>query len=143
MIPARGLAFPGVIAAMALAAGCNSLTVENPFTRPPTAVFVDANVASTPVALMSGQDVVVKLEADTTSDLGWVAIPGYEPTLVSLGGPDYVPRSQPPVVGAPADAVFRFRADKPGTTVLELAYRRPFEPNVAPARTVRYDITVR
>ena len=38
---------------------------------------------------------------------------------------------------------FIFLAATAGTTSLELAYRRPFEPNVAPAKTVRYDVTVR
>ena len=38
---------------------------------------------------------------------------------------------------------FIFLAARAGTASLELAYRRPFEPNVAPTKTVRYDVTVR
>ena len=42
----------------------------------------------------------------------------------------------------PGDMVFRYRAAEPGTTTLELGYQRPFETGVAPAKKIRYDVTV-
>jgi len=71
-------------------------------------------------------------------------VPGFAPVLGELPTPDYFARpSATPVAGAPGDMTFRFRAESPGTTALELAYRRPFEPAVAPAKTIRYDVIVR
>ena len=54
-----------------------------------------------------------------------------------------VPALAPVVVGEGGQMTFIFLAANPGSTTLELAYRRPFEPNIAPAKTVRYDVAVR
>jgi predicted secreted protein len=63
---------------------------------------------------------------------------------MQVGTADYVaPASPPAEPGAPGTMTFRFRAATAGTATLEFAYRRPFEMNVAPAKTVRYDVTVR
>jgi inhibitor of cysteine peptidase len=137
-----------VAAALALAilAGCESLQSmpppENPFKPPPLAVRVSESGASTPIVLVRGQTLVVVLEANVTTGYRWEAVPDYAPTLVALGTPDYTARTTPPAIGVPGDMTFRFRGDAPGKTTLELVYRRPFEPNVAPAKTLRYDVTV-
>ena len=89
------------------------------------------------------QTLVVTLEANITTGYRWEPVAGFTPVLAQVGTADYVARSgAAPVAGAPGDMTFRFRAQAPGTTTLELAYRRPFETNVAPAKTVRYDVTV-
>ena len=130
-------------AALSMLAGCETLTVENPFNLAPLAVRLDADTGK-PVSVARGQTLVVTLEANATTGFRWEASPGFAPTLAQVGTADYVARpASNGVAGAPGDMVFRFRAETPGTTTLELAYRRPFEPGVAPAKTVRYDVTVR
>ena len=67
------------------------------------------------------------------------------PAVVPVGA---TAQAIPPVVapvpvGDGGQMTFIFLAATAGSTTLELAYRRPFEPNVAPAKTVRYDVTVR
>src|SRR5262249_9480405 len=114
----------------------------NPFRAPPIAVRVGETGVGAPIVLQRGQTLVVSLEANITTGYRWETVDGFAPTLVSLGTPDYTARTTPPDIGAPGDQTFRFRGDAPGTTTLELAYRRPFEPGVAPAKTVRYDVTV-
>jgi inhibitor of cysteine peptidase len=131
-------------AALAMLTGCESMTVENPFNPAPLALRLDGSPASGPVTLPRGETLTVTLEANVTTGYRWEVLPGFAPTLAQIGTADYIARSTPPgVVGAPGDMTFRFRAETPGTTALELVYRRPFEPNVAPAKTVRYDVTVR
>jgi predicted secreted protein len=51
--------------------------------------------------------------------------------------------SEKPVPVGDGQMTFIFLAATAGTASLELAYRRPFEPNVSPAKTIRYDVTVR
>ena len=131
-------------AALVLVCACSPpLTVENPWTPAPLAIRADA-ATTAPIALVRGQTLVVTLDANITTGFRWEAIAGFEPTLMQVGTADYVaPVSPPAEVGAPGTMTFRFRAANAGTTTLEFAYRRPFELNVAPAKTVRYDVTVR
>ena len=127
-----------------LLAGCSPpLTIENPWTPPPLAIRADA-ATTAPIALVRGQTLVVTLDANVTTGFRWEAVAGFEPTLTQVGTADYVaPASPPAEPGAPGTMTFRFRAATAGTTTLEFAYRRPFELNVAPAKTVRYDVAVR
>jgi inhibitor of cysteine peptidase len=134
------------IAAVLAFAGCESLPSmpppENPFKPPPLAVRVSESDASMPIVLARGQTLVVVLEANVTTGYRWEAVQGYAPTLVALGTPDYTARTTSPAIGGPGDMTFRFRGDAPGKATLEFVYRRPFEPNVAPAKMLRYDVTV-
>jgi inhibitor of cysteine peptidase len=131
--------------ALGALAGCDTFpTWDNPFTAPPTAVQIDERNVNAPIALVRNQTLVVTLEANVTTGYRWESIPGFAPVLGELPTPDYAARpSATPVAGAPGDMTFRFRAESPGTTTLELAYRRPFEADVGPAKTIRYDVTVR
>ena len=134
----------GLLALGALASCGTFPTWENPFALPPTAVRIDERSADAPITLARNQTLVVTLEANITTGYRWEAVPGFAPVLGELPTPDYFARpSATPVAGAPGDMTFRFRAESPGTTALELAYRRPFEPAVAPAKTIRYDVIVR
>ncbi|MEO5763921.1 MAG: protease inhibitor I42 family protein [Casimicrobiaceae bacterium] len=132
-----------VTALLAGLAGCQSLTVENPFHPAPLAVRLDA-ASTAPVSVSRGRTLVVTLDANVTTGYRWEALPGFAPALVQVGTADYsAPVAAPGPVGAPGTMTFRFLASAPGSTTLELAYRRPFEPSVAPAKTVRYEVTVR
>ena len=133
------------LVAVAVLAGCETFpTWDNPFKEPPLAVRLDERDAGAPITLVRNQTLVVTLEANVTTGYRWEAVPGFGPVLSELPTPDYVARpTATPVAGAPGEMTFRFRAEKPGTTALELAYRRPFEPEAAPAKTIRYDVTVR
>ena len=133
-----------VLALGVLAACETSPTWDNPFKASPVAVRIDERNASAPVTLQRNQTLVVTLEANVTTGYRWEAVPGYAPVLAQQPTPDYFARpSETPLAGAPGDMTFRFRAENAGTTTLELAYRRPFEPNAAPAKTIHYDVTVR
>jgi len=129
---------------MALSA-CAPLTVENPFTPPPPIVVqLGEPSPSAPIAIRRNQTLYVTLDADTATGLRWEVQPGFTPTLRQIGSIDYIspasgPSNPPGVMGT---MTFRFRAAQLGTTTLEFAYRRPFEPGTAPAKTVRYDVTV-
>jgi len=131
--------------ALTVLAACESFpTWDNPFKAPPLAVRLDERNANAPIVVQKNQTVIVTLEANVTTGYRWEAVPGYAPVLTGLPTPDYSPRpTETPMVGAPGDMTFRFRAENTGTTTLEFAYRRPFEPDAAPAKTIRYDVTVR
>jgi len=131
--------------ALTAVAGCESFpTWDNPFKPAPLAVRLDERSASAPITLARNQALIVTLEANVTTGYRWETVAGFTPVLAQIGTADYVARSaDAAVAGAPGDMTFRFRGESPGKTTLEFAYRRPFEANVAAAKTVRYDITVR
>jgi len=138
------LRFAAVLALSTLAACETFPTWDNAFKAPPLAVRLDERNASAPVTLERNQTLVITLEANVTTGYRWEAAPGYAPVLAQLPTPDYSARpTATPHAGAPGDMTFRFRAENAGTTTLELAYRRPFEPDAAPAKTIHYDVTVR
>ena len=131
--------------ALTAVAGCQSFpTWDNPFKSAPLGVRLDESSASAPVTLERNQALIVTLQANVTTGYRWETVAGFTPILAQIGTADYVARSTAaPVAGAPGDMTSRFRGESPGTTTLEFAYRRPFEANVAAAKTLRYDVTVR
>ena len=140
----RRLRLAAMLALIAVA-GCQGFpTWDNPFNVAPPAVRLDEHSASAPITVDRNQTLVVTLEANVTTGYRWETVAGFSSVLTQIGTADYVARSaEEPVAGAPGDMMFRFRAQSRGRTTLEFAYRRPFEANVAAAKTVRYDVTVR
>jgi inhibitor of cysteine peptidase len=119
-----------------LLAACGTL-------QPQTPKIVNAASDGGAVTLKKGATLVVTLDANVTTGYRWETTAGTGPVLWLLGTPDYLPpQVAPGMVGAPGEMVFRYRAGEPGTTTLTLGYMRPFEKGVAPARTVRYEVTV-
>jgi inhibitor of cysteine peptidase len=141
----RHVARLAAMLALMSVAGCQGFpTWDNPFNKPPLAVRLDERNASAAVTVERNQTLVVTLEANVTTGYRWETVAGFTPVLAQIGTADYVARSaDASVAGAPGDMTFRFRGESSGATTLEFAYRRPFEPGVAPAKTVRYDVTVR
>ena len=132
------------IAGLATLAGCGVLTVENPFDPPPVPIRLN-DATTAPLTVARGQSLVVTLDANVSTGYRWEALPAV------LARPDAdrngrltARRGQRPGK-SPVDGrmTFIFLAAAPGTRRSNFAYRRPFEPTVAPAKTVRYDVTVR
>ncbi len=129
---ALGLGFAGAV----ILAGCGSL-------QPQTPTVVTASKSGGPVTLQTGDTLVVTLDAQPSTGYRWETIDLQGPVLAAVGSADYLPPTVAPgTVGAPGDSVFRYQARDVGHTTLDLGYSRPFEKDVAPARTVHYDITV-
>jgi inhibitor of cysteine peptidase len=124
------------LGAATLLAACSTL-------QPMTPKVVNAASDGGAVTLKKGDTLVVALDANLTTGYRWETTTANSPVLSLIGTPDYLPPAVAPgTVGAPGDTVFRYRAAEPGTTTLELGYLRPFEKGVAPAKTVRYEVTV-
>jgi inhibitor of cysteine peptidase len=122
-----------IVTALALAAaGC--ATIE----RDEVAAPPDGG----PVAMRAGTALIVSLPPDPAIGYGWV-LQSSGANLFVIGGPDYTPDPKPPgLVGIGNTTTYRFRAKAPGTASLEFAWRAPPDQPSAPARTVRYDVTI-
>lgn len=128
------IAGPFLIFAGALAAvtGCATLEREG----------VLAQVGGGAVTVRNGAPLVVSLSPDPAAGYGWI-LKSAGPGLAVIGGPDVTTNPKPPsIMGVPDATTFRFRANAPGTTVVEFAWVAPPGQSVASERTVRYDVTV-
>ena len=141
MKPTLALAFAA--AAFALAA-CSSNPAADPFNRRPIVRNTDASIDGQSELVKRGDTIAVHLDATPSTGYRWELTRLAGASVVQVGLPDYQPETSAgvPKVGAPGHTTFRFRAMQPGTSSIDLAYRRPFEPGVPPARTIRFEIAV-
>ncbi|MEO8485633.1 MAG: protease inhibitor I42 family protein [Betaproteobacteria bacterium] len=129
--------------AVALAA-CSSNPVSDTWNLAPIVRNSDASIDGRSEIVKRGDTIAVHLDANPSTGYRWELTRLAGASVAQIGLPDYQPETAAgvPRVGAPGHASFRFRALTPGTSSIELAYRRPWETNVAPAKTVRFEIAV-
>jgi inhibitor of cysteine peptidase len=128
-----------VIVAGAL--GCATSTPA-PTESAPRRVMVSESGGS--VTLAVRQELGLKLDANPTTGYSWAVVPPLPDVLTVVdSGTYHAPPESEPGMGASGTTSFVFLAVKPGKGVLSLAYRRPWEHDVTPDRTVRVDVEVR
>ena len=96
------------------------------------------------VTLTVGQELAVELRANVTTGYQWELVPPVPEvvTVIDRGTYSAAPGSEGRV-GAGGTTLFVLRADRPGNGVVNLAYRRPWERDIPPARTVQVEVVVR
>ena len=117
--------------AMTLTAGCGSREVA-----------LDDRDNGKQIELEQGQTLAITVESNPTTGYSWAQQEG-EPDdiLVMLGEPEY--KSKSALIGGGGTETLRFRAERPGTTTLQLIYRRPWEEDAQPAATYTLTVSVR
>jgi inhibitor of cysteine peptidase len=107
----------------------------------PTIVATSADNGRT-IELNPGQTLRVVLESNRTTGFSWTLARVDAAVLTVLGESVYTAaETKPGMVGVGSTETWQIRAAAPGEQRLQFFYRRPFEPNVAPART--FALTVR
>ena len=91
------------------------------------------------VVLEVGQELMLKLESNRSTGYSWSLTESENPILTSLGKPTYKISSALPGVGG--FETWKLRATKVGRETLKFEYRRPWEKNVSPAKTVLFNVT--
>ncbi|MEP6908214.1 MAG: protease inhibitor I42 family protein [Pseudoxanthomonas sp.] len=92
--------------------------------------------------LRIGQSLAIELDSNASTGYGWELIDDGSPQLVPAPVPVSAEVLPPPMPGAGGMSRWRFRAVQAGTTTVHLVYRRDWEKEVAPARTVSYRVVV-
>lgn len=108
-------------------------------------VTLDANADGTTQQLKVGEVMAIVLESNPSTGYSWFATISDPAILVQLGEPQYQEpsSSSTPVLGAAGTQTFFFQAAATGTTTLTLDYKRSFEVNVAPEKTVTITVEVK
>jgi inhibitor of cysteine peptidase len=117
-VPAALLAAAATPAAAQQSSACDS-AVSNP---------------TGPVSAPAGQTFGFRLDSNHTTGYSWIIT---QPPNSAVADPldmTYI-EPQQGLPGAGGQDCFTFSAAAPGSTSVELAYRRPFEPNAPPGKT--------
>jgi inhibitor of cysteine peptidase len=128
----------GIGALLALVAACQS--IPSPLLPRELSDAIDG----ARVRLAPNQDLIVNLDGNQSTGFRWYLNRAGEPQLRSLGESTYTQRSSEGRAAAGAGGVttFRFKADQKGSNQITFVYRRPWEVNLPPVRTVRFDVLV-
>ncbi len=128
----------------AILAGCQTHPAADPWNLKPIVRNIDGSINGTTETVKRGDTLAVHLDANPTSGYRWELVRLAGDAVVSVPLADFQPETAAgvPRVGAPGHTTFRFRALKPGTSAIEVVYRRPWETTVAASRVVRFEISV-
>ena len=91
------------------------------------------------IEISTGDTFEVILQGNPTTGFSWIVESGDASIVEVTGEPAYEPESD--LVGAGGEFTFVFEGKSPGTTTLELAYRRSFE-TAPPEQTFTVTVTV-
>lgn len=104
-------------------------------------VRVDDEDAGSIVRLAPGETLVVELDGNPSTGYNWFVESIDETVLRQSGEREF--EAERDLTGSPGIVTLRFTAVAAGTTTLELAYYRDFEPGVPPVRTFQIAVEVR
>lgn len=90
------------------------------------------------IAVANGDEFVVALPANPSTGYSWTA--GDDADVTNVSSRQVAGGSQP---GAAGTQELTFRATNTGTSTLELAYARSFEPGVPPVKTAQFPVSVK
>ncbi|HNX68226.1 MAG TPA: protease inhibitor I42 family protein [Candidatus Omnitrophota bacterium] len=136
-----GVRVPEEAAAPVAPAASEEVSVSEPSAKEPAPASVPApeipavpgspriyQDPAVPIQARIGEEFMIVLQGNATTGYGWqLRFPDEEKTI-ALVESKYIP-SDTRRVGAPGDQEYRFRALKTGEVKIDLAYRRPWEPN--------------
>lgn len=92
------------------------------------------------VTVKPDDDILVALPANVTTGYSWSATSS-NPKIVTADGTAYRARASK-AMGAGGEQILTFEAQKSGTAVITLSYRRPWEKTAKAAQTVTITVTV-
>jgi inhibitor of cysteine peptidase len=102
-------------------------------------VNVDSSYSGKQVELSAGQTLVVTLPSNATTGFSWSLADNSDSSVLSETGNQYI-APQTTLMGAGGNEEWTFQALKKGTSVISMAYSRPWEKDTPPAET--FDLTV-
>jgi inhibitor of cysteine peptidase len=109
----------------------------------PSVSLEEKQLGKCPMQLHAGQTLTVTLPSNPTTGFRWVVADAAPGVLRSLGPEVYVTPEDAGLVGAGGQSIWRYQAYQAGEGRLLMQYQRPWEVDVAPAKTVDCKLSVR
>ncbi len=110
--------------------------------EPPVVTVTMADEGKT-IDLKPGQKLQVTLDSNRSTGFSWSLESIDAKILQQAGEPVYLPESKHEVVGGKGTESWLFTAITPGDQPMRFLYRRPFEPNISPARTFAFTVRIK
>jgi predicted secreted protein len=96
--------------------------------------------AERPLDVANGQTIVIRLSRNRSTGYRWTLVSPSDGALRAIGEATYTPGGG---VGGEGVETWSFLATQTGRQELHFEYRRPWEPMMAPAKSLTYEIGVR
>src|SRR5690606_11921905 len=109
----------------------------------PASISLNQGSDCQPLRLSPGQTLVLTLPSNPTTGFRWQLRDSAPGVLKSLGPEVYSTPENAGLVGGAGQSTWRFQASQPGQGRLLLTYQRPWEVEVAPAKTFDCRIAVK
>ncbi|MDX5372837.1 MAG: protease inhibitor I42 family protein [Pseudomonadaceae bacterium] len=109
----------------------------------PSVSLEEKQLGQCPMQLYQGQTLTLTLPSNPTTGFRWVVADAAPGVLRSLGPEVYITPEEAGLVGAGGRSVWRYQAYQAGSGRLLMQYRRPWEVEVAPAKSIDCQIDVR
>jgi inhibitor of cysteine peptidase len=109
-------------------------------------VSLDATADGSTQQLNKGEVLSITLESNPSTGYGWFATISSPTVLVQMGEPQYLEptsSSGSPLPGATGTQTFNFQATETGSTTLTLDYKRGWETNVTPEKSITITVEVK
>ena len=106
-----------------------------------TMPVVGLSADSAPITTQPGRQFSITLDSNPTTGYQWQLAKPVTGTCVALVTNQFV-RSKSKLAGAPGKDVWKFKALRPGETVIELQYVRPWEKPAQPAQKTNFAVVV-
>jgi len=106
---------------------------------------LDATADGTTQQIKKGEAMSITLESNPSTGYSWYAAISNIAVLAQMGEPEYTApaESSTPMVGAAGAQTFLFQATEIGSTTITLEYKRGWETDVAPEKTITITVEVK
>jgi len=136
--------FLGLIGVCAILLGGGMECATKNVDQLPQVTITDKNADET-IQMQPGQQLIVRLPANPSTGYAWsqVDAPGKVLKVDAPSSFEQIPAGESPsMVGTGGTEIFTFVADSAGQQTLKMEYKRPWETDVPPAKTVSFNVSV-
>ncbi|HOI24144.1 MAG TPA: protease inhibitor I42 family protein [Caldisericia bacterium] len=102
----------------------------------------EVTVETKVVEIQLGQNLEIVLEGNATTGYLWSFSSEFDPLMMEFVEQKTLRDESKDIVGSPENNIWIFKAIKAGQANATLVYKRPWEENVEPLKTMNYQVTI-
>lgn len=131
-----------ILLGLSLVATAFGQTPSDPPPSEPVILDIRENDTHLKASLQAGQTLLIRVAGNPTTGYSWENAGISDPAIIALQGEIKFEDPNTSLLGAPGRFLIRISALREGQATLELVYRRSWEKDTPPLKTVSIDIHV-